>query len=263
MMKGLIIKDLMCLKKQLTVFVYVLVGVLIVSVMYVLSARYGNIARAGAEMLVENDMSEIDVKNLSSMALVFFMLLPIAVIGDMANVFEADGKAGFNKVAGAFPVPLRTRLLSRYITICALFSLGVLIDILIALVLSTLTDLISLSDFLGIIVSAASVMSIYSALVIFFCLVFGYGKEQYAQICSLGTMVLSLILLQWKSVKRILTVITESNPVAAESIDSSFIWGALDFIKEKAWILFLIAATVSILSYGASLLVAERKRGVI
>lgn len=263
MMKGLIIKDLMCLKKQLTVFVYVLVGVLIVSVMYVLSARYGNIARAGAEMLVENDMSEIDVKNLSSMALVFFMLLPIAVIGDMANVFEADGKAGFNKVAGAFPVPLRTRLLSRYITICALFSLGVLIDILIALVLSTLTDLISLSDFLGIIVSAASVMSIYSALVIFFCLVFGYGKEQYAQISSLGTMALSLILLQWKSVKRILTVITESNPAAAESIDSSFIWGALDFIKEKAWILFLIAATVSILSYGASLLVAERKRGVI
>ncbi len=96
-MKGLIIKDIMCLKKQLTIFVYVLTGVLVVSVMYVLSARFGNIALAGKELLAqsENHMSGIDVKNLGSIALIFFMFLPPVVVCDMANVFEADGKAGF------------------------------------------------------------------------------------------------------------------------------------------------------------------------
>ena len=38
-LKGLILKDLMCLKKQLKQFVFLVIGVLIVSVMYVLSAN--------------------------------------------------------------------------------------------------------------------------------------------------------------------------------------------------------------------------------
>ena len=46
-MKGLIIKDVMCLKKQLTVFIFVLIGVVAVSIMYVLSAKFGNIALLG------------------------------------------------------------------------------------------------------------------------------------------------------------------------------------------------------------------------
>ena len=50
-MKGLIIKDIMCLKKQLTVFIYVIIGVVVISVMYVLSAKFGNLALAGNEML--------------------------------------------------------------------------------------------------------------------------------------------------------------------------------------------------------------------
>jgi len=262
-MKGLIIKDMMCLKKQLTTFAYVITGVLIVSVMYVLSAKYGNIARAGQEMLASNDMSTVDVRNLGSMALVLFMLLPIATVGDVAIVFEADGKAGFCRIAGSFPISIQKRLLSRYLTIYALFAVGVLIDILIAFVLSALTDLISLGDFLGIIVSAASVMSIYSALVIVFCMMLGYGKEQYAQLLSIGTMILSLILVNLKAVKRILLIISDSDSGTYDAADSTFIWGALDFIKEKAWTLLLIAVCVSVLSYVASLTVANRKRGVI
>lgn len=106
-MKGLIIKDIMCLKKQLTTFVYVMVGVIVLSVMYVLSARYGNIALAGQEMLKGNDLTAIDVQNLGTEVLVLFMLLPIALVGNMANVFAADGKAGFYKISGALPVSLK------------------------------------------------------------------------------------------------------------------------------------------------------------
>ena len=55
-MKGLIFKDIMCLKKQFMVFCYVLIGTLAVSVMYVLSVRFGNLADINAEMFAENQM---------------------------------------------------------------------------------------------------------------------------------------------------------------------------------------------------------------
>ena len=40
-------------------------------------------------------------------------------------------------------------------------------------------------------------------------------------------------------------------------------WSALDLIKNRSWLLLLIAVVVSISSYAASLFVAERKRGVV
>lgn len=261
-MKGLIIKDLMCLKKQLMMFCYVIVGVLIVSVMYVLSAMYGNLALAGNDMLQANEMTSIDVKNLGTMALVLFMLLPIATVGDMANVFLEDGKAGFYNIAGILPISLRKRLMSRYITIYVLFGIGIVIDLVIAFLLSVLTDMITFTDFLGIIISTASVMSIYSALVIFFCLLLGYGKEQYAQIFSISMMFLGFILFNIKKVKNGLMVIADVNSQISGETNTFFIWDILDFIKEKSWVLFLIAAFVSILSYVVSLIIVERKRGV-
>ena len=262
-MKGLIIKDIMCLKKQLKTFIYVIVSVMIISVMYVFSARFGNLALAGSVMLDSNDLTFTDVKNLGSLALVLFMLLPIVSVGDMVNVFDADGKSGFYKVAGALPVSAAKRLLARYITIYALFGLGVLIDILIAIILSFLTDLISFREFLGIILSTASVMSIYSALAIFFCLLLGYGKEQYAQVFSLITMMVVFVLVKFKSLKKIMTEIENAGSGSPGNVDNSFNWGILDFIKEKAWILVLTAVGISVLSYIVSLAVIRRKRGLI
>ena len=56
-MKGLIIKDIFCLRKQLKTFTFVLIGVFVLALMYVLSARFGNIAKAGADMLMDNDLT--------------------------------------------------------------------------------------------------------------------------------------------------------------------------------------------------------------
>ena len=257
-MKGLIIKDIMCLKKQLTIFVYVLISDLIVSVMYVLSARFGNISAAGKVMLAENQMSGIDIKNLASMALVFFMLLPPATVCDMVNVFQADGKAGFYKIAGALPVSLKKRVLSKYLTIYTLFLIGGAVDILMAALLAGLTDLITFKDFFNIIVSCVSVMSIYSSLVILYCIVIGYGKEMYAQLLSIGTMLLAVILVNWNTLRKIMTAI-----ITDDIGDAVHIWRILDFIKEKSWILFIIAILTSVLSYVLTTVTAERKRGVI
>ncbi|MCR5702143.1 MAG: ABC-2 transporter permease [Lachnospiraceae bacterium] len=261
-MKGLIIKDVMCLKKQLMIFAYVLIGVLVVSVMYVLSARFGNIALAGKEMLATDQLSGIDVKNLGSIALVLFMLLPPATVCDMVNVFEADGKAGFHKVAASLPVSLRKRVLSKYLTIYTLFLIGAFVDILIAVLLSGITDLITLKDFLGIIVSSVSVMCIYSAFVIFFCILLGCGKEMYAQILSIVTMLLVVIIINFNTIKGIIISIVKSGEEDSVG-DISFIWNMLDFIKERSYVFLIAAVFNSVASFVLSWIIAERKRGVI
>ncbi len=259
-MKGLIIKDIMCLRKQLITFIYVLIAVSVISVMYVLSARYGNLALAGREMAKTGQASDLDIKNIASLSLVLFMLLPIAVIGDMVNVFQEDGKAGFNRIAGSFPVPVKKRLLSKYISIYALFLIGVVVDLVLALFLSAITDLMTFWELMGVIISAASVMSIYSALVIFFCIILGYGKEPYAQFLSLFSMMTVTVLVNYNTVKKYFIFIMTDNESILNGLSR---WRALELIKNRSWLLLLIAVIVSISSYAASLFVAERKRGVV
>ena len=88
-MKGLIIKDLMCLRKQRIIFIYTVVAVIVLSVMFVLSARFGNMALAGKEIMLESGVSDVDVRNIATMVLILFMLIPIATVGDVSTVFVA------------------------------------------------------------------------------------------------------------------------------------------------------------------------------
>ena len=264
-MKGLIYKDILCLKKQFINFCFVLIGVVIVSIMYVLSAKYGNLARAGAQMLSEpeNHLTKIDVKNLGSVALALFMLLPIAVVGDITNAFIQDGTSGFHKISGMFPVSIEKRVLARFLSIYALFAMGVLVDLCLAGILSVLTDLMTFAEFFGIIISAASVMSIFSALAIFYCFLLGYGKEQYAMLLSILTMIIFFILLNFGKVKTLCRIMSGALPEPERADGSLMMWDAFDFLKEKAWILLMAAVIVSILSYGSSLVIVKRKRGMI
>ena len=260
-MKGLIIKDIMCLRKQLTLFFFVMFGTVVISIMFVLSAKYGNIAVMGRQMLEinENGMSKIDIINLANTVMMLFMILPIACVGDMVNVFVADGKAGFNKVSCAIPLSVGKRLLARFLTIFALFGLGVAIDTLLAFILSFLTDICSFGEMFGVMVTAASVVSIYSAVLIFFCILLGYGREMYAQVFTILTIVGTFVIIRFKSIKEICIRIF----INEQGLDSDTFWKPLNFIKEKGYVFFIIACAVCILSYFCSLRIAERKRGVI
>lgn len=231
--------------------------------MFVLSARFGNIAMAGERMLADNQMTSTDVKNLGVQVLVLLMLLPIAAVGDMTNVFTADGKAGFDKVAASFPIPIRQRVLARFMTIFAMFFMSVTIDTILAAVLSALTDLLSFGEFMGIILSGASVIGIYGSLLIFFCILLGFGKESYAQIFTLLLMILMAFIAGFRTIKMLWLVITEVIPEPVREDGSSFVWNTLDLVKDKWWIFVLTAVCISILSYTLSVLTAERKRGVI
>lgn len=259
-MKGLILKDLMCLRKQRITFFYIVAVVLIVAIMYVLSAKSGNIALAGKEMMIENDMTDIDIKNLSSLALVLFMLLPIAMVGDVTSGFAADGQAGFANVSAILPLSIEKRVLSKFITILAFFGIGVFADLVIAIVISLLTDILSFQEFFGIIITCASALFIYGALICVYMFLLGYGKESYAQICSVLSIVIGLVLFHFEKAKALfISCFVEE----AEVLDVNPMEVVMGFVKNNSLKVFLVALLVGVLSYVLSVWIAKRKRGIV
>lgn len=257
-MRGLVIKDLLCLKKRILLFAYTVAGVLVLSVMFVLSARFGNIAAANQEMMLENSLSDIDIKNISTTALILFMLIPIATVGDVTAIFRMDGKAGFSNVSSILPLPVNKRVMAKFLTVFLLFGIGVAVDVAISFVLSILTDIISFADFFGIIISAASLMSIYGALVIFFCFLFGYGKEDYAILVSGAAILITAMLANIKKIKLIFTSVSAGD---SDSVD--YITDFMNFIMHKYFILLGIAVLVIAVSYFASVEIVRKKGGVV
>lgn len=257
-MKGLMIKDLMCLRKQMILFAYIVTSVLVLSVMFVLSARYGNIAAANQSMMTENNLSDLDIKNLSTMALILFMLIPIAMVGDVTTIFKMDGKAGFSGVSSILPLSAGKRVMAKYLTVLVMFGIGVSVDLIISFVLSKLTDIISFREFFGIIISAASLMIIYSTLAILFCFLFGYGKEDYAILTSCAMILITAPLVNIKKVKLIFLSVTGAN---SDSID--FMNEFMNFLKYKYFILLAIAVIVTTASYLISVEIVKRKRGIL
>ncbi|MGN0400937.1 MAG: ABC-2 transporter permease [Acetatifactor sp.] len=258
-MKGLVIKDLMCLRKQFIIFSYVVIAVLVMSIMFVLSARFGNIALANESMMAKEGMSSIDIKNLSTWTLILFMLLPVAMVGDVAALFTEDGKAGFANVSAVMPLPISKRVMAKYLTVHVMFGIGVCVDLVISFVLSLLTDIISFTEFFGIIISAASLMSIYGALVIVFCFLYGYGKENYAILCSCVLVITTAILVNLDRIKS-LFVPMEAEVGEEASISLDYF---MNFFKHRFYILLMIAIITMVISYFASLWIAKRKRGVV
>ena len=61
----------------------------------------------------------------------------------------------------------------------------------------------------------------------------------------------------------ILCTLKETLDEDAEFYTAKHAYEALELIKNRSWLLLLIAVIVSISSYAASLFVAERKRGVV
>lgn len=254
-MKGLILKDLMCLRKQRIIFSYLVVATLVLSVMFVLSAKFGNIYQASQEMITMDQIGGIAVDMIATEAILFFMLCPLAMAGEVTTVFVYDGRAEFGKVASSFPLTISKRVLAKFIAAFSMLFVGVVIDLLIAFVLSLMTDIVTFSEFFGIIISATSILLIYGGLAIFFCFCFGFGKESYAQGLAVILMVVTFALANFSKIKQFF--------IAEDGSDVDIVKNAMDALKYQYYIPLFIACLVMLLSYCCSVFVANRKRGMI
>ena len=195
----------------------------------------------------------------TNMATVFFMLLPLAVMCDFTIIFREDHKAGFANVSASLPLPIWQRVLAKYITLIVLFALGCVVDIVIGGVLACLTDTLQFVDFICVILSAVSIMSIFSCLAVFFCLLLKGGNEEHATIFSLLVMVSMLVLINIQKIKNIILMILSESDIP----DEILVPDIFGLFRNKTLILVVTAAVIMVLSYTGSYLIATRKRGVL
>ncbi|MCM1500167.1 MAG: ABC-2 transporter permease [Clostridium sp.] len=254
-MKGLLIKDFFCLKKQLINYLFIIAGVVVISVLYVLSYNFGNIHDGIVKMAASGEGAEADATQIASVALLIAMLIPIACTGDLTNLIADDEKASFYKVASSLPVSLNKRVACRFITGYLFIAIGVVVDFILTVVLSSLTDIVSFGKFCSVIAAFAAVMLMYISMVILLVYLLGKGSIAYANILPLLAGVLLYAAANFDRLKACL-IGTDENAF------SDLVHQTADFLFHKSYILCIAAVLVSAGAYFAALRIADRKRGV-
>lgn len=254
-MKGLLIKDFFCLKKQLINYGFIIVGVIVISVMFVLSYNFGNIHAGFTEMVDSGQNTGESITIIASNAMLLFMLIPIACTGDITNLVIEDEKASFYKVASALPVSVGRRVACRFMAGYLFIVLGAAVDLILSVILSSLTDVISLEKYCGVIITFASVMMVYISLFILFTYILGKGKTIYANILPLLIGLLVCICVSFNKIKAFLTDIDDNALMDLYNRTT-------DFMFYRSYILLIAAIIISGSAYFAAVYIAKRKRGV-
>lgn len=250
-MKGLIIKDFLCLKKQLSMFVMLVLMTVIVTVLFVLSSKYGNLALAKNEMLETGQIDQAGLVDAASFAVMLFLLVPIAAVTDIGSIFKEDAKAGFASIAAVMPLTIRQRVTARYFTVFSILVAGIIIDGIMCFLLSLFTDVMKFGESVNMIFAVAALIAISSGLLILFSILFGRGKEDFALVTSSLLLVVMLISVGYKRIKAFF--VDEIN----------FTGDMMNFIKTKSYIMVFVAFIIVLLCYIGSVVIAERKRGVM
>lgn len=254
-MKGLLIKDFFCLKKQLINYGFIIAGVIVISVMFVLSYNFGNIHAGFTEMVDSGQNTGESITMIASNAMLLFMLIPIACTGDITNLVIEDEKASFYKVASALPVSVGRRVACRFMAGYLFIVLGAAVDLVLSVILSSLTDVISLEKYCGVIITIASVMMVYISLFILFTYILGKGKTIYANILPLLIGLLVCICVSFNKIKAFLTD-TDDNALM------DLYNRTTDFMFHRSYLLLTAAIIISGSAYFAAVYIAKRKRGV-
>ncbi|MBD5523244.1 MAG: ABC-2 transporter permease [Lachnospiraceae bacterium] len=251
-MRGLLIKDFYCLKKQLINYGFIIVGVVVISIMFVLSYNFGNIHAGFAEMVDSSQNTEADIGQIARNAMLLFMLIPIACAADLSHLFTDDENASFYKVAAAFPVSIGKRVACRFISGYLYIAIGVAVDLIMTVILSSLTNIISFGKFCGVIVTFASLILMYVSMVILLVYFLGSGKITYANVIPLLIGISVFVFANFDKVKDFMTNVN----------DNALYDQVTEFMFHRSYIMFIAAIIVSGVAYLASVYIAGRKRGV-
>ncbi|MBD5488940.1 MAG: hypothetical protein HDR13_09135 [Lachnospiraceae bacterium] len=254
-MKGLLIKDFYCLKKQLINYVFIIVGVIVISIMFVLSYNFGNIHAGFAEMVDSGQNTEADIGQIARSSMLLFMLIPMACAADLSHLFTDDENASFYKVAAAFPVSPGKRVACRFIAGYLYIAIGVAVDLIMTIILSSLTDIISFGKFCGVIVTFSSCMLMYISMFILLVYFLGNGRITYANVIPLLIGAAVFALANFDKVKDFMTGVNDN--ALLELYDQ-----VTAFMFQRSYILFIAAIIVSGAAYLAAVYIAGRKRGV-
>lgn len=147
-MKGLILKDIYCLRTRIMTYVLTLVAALVIGILISLSSEYGNLT-LDVFMREDTSVSEDDMaayKVIISGATFLAILLPLGVGFDGIMTFHMDEKANFGDVLRTMPVKPIEIVLARFSTAYGFLLTGYVSSILIALLISPVVKVFTLGE---------------------------------------------------------------------------------------------------------------------
>ena len=147
-MKGLILKDIYCLRTRIMTYVLTLVAALVIGILISLSSEYGNmrldVMMGDAATVSEDDLAAHKV--MLGSATFLAILLPLGVGFDGIMTFHMDEKANFNDVLRTMPVKPVEIVLARFSTAYGFLLTGYVSSILIALLISPVVEVFTLAE---------------------------------------------------------------------------------------------------------------------
>lgn len=142
-MRGLYRKDLFGLKKMLYSFALISAIVFFISILCILSMRYGNL------LLARQTIGEKEFRVIFRLETIFPLLIPIAFMGEVNSCFASDEKAGFWKLVKSMPVSPGQIVLSRYLTLFTMAGIGLTVSFPGAFVIGGFSDILKMSELLA------------------------------------------------------------------------------------------------------------------
>lgn len=255
-MKGLIQKDLYCLRRGLKTFILVSIGVIAISVLFILSARYGNVAKGIEEMKIENNMGEKEFYAIYQGFIWCVLALPMSFLGIIAECFKEDKKAGFSRLLLCLPLSEGKIVGSRYISSLLLAGASLADSFLAGFFVSLVSDVFSLQKILGYILCLNAGLLVYTSLQMFLTYAFGAERADLIQ-CAPSVILLVFFIYFFQ----------ENLSGLTDAEFTAYITGIVndisDFMIHKCGLIFLIAIGCMGLSFWGSWVLFRKRRGVI
>lgn len=251
-MKGFMLKDLYCLRKQFRFFVLTTLATLYVAILFMISSEYGNVKHIVSTEELSNPATRFIM---TQFMITLAMFIPIALGERVTGCFLQDAKSGFNKVFYTVPVSNCKKVGSRYLITLIYIALGALASLIIGIFLTITVKEWTFIMTMRTLLVLVSLMIMLMSLILFGCYLLGSKRANLASggiIC--GLMIGGYITGVMKTVnyeEKDLLVFVEKMK-----------W----FLNEagiELFMIFVLALICITVSYVLSMLVINRKTGKI
>ncbi len=165
-MKGLIYKDMLLMRSKwrfliITSFLCIFVGIL-----FVISSKYGNIARLSESMAssLKTEADRAIAASLPNFIYYLILLLPMAASEAISVCFKADSDSCFPKVFYSVPLTPAEKVGSRFVTVFLCLSVGLCASTISAITVGILSDSYTVGKVLSVVLYCFCItMSFFSA----------------------------------------------------------------------------------------------------
>lgn len=245
-MKGLLFKDLCGLKKMLRAFGFACIGTLTVAILVALSSRYGNLTYI--KKVLGTDFYCLFIRAIC----VFPLLLPIAFLWQVNDCFAMDETAGFAKIEGQFPIKVTKQVGARYLLFLLFGVVSLLLSMVSAGIMSTLTDTVALLELLVY-------PTVFALALLFFCslfipIMYRFGSKISNIVMAFTVAVLLAVL--FGGLLHTIASMTEAEELLFLNTILEKIQHTESYI---GWFIFLSAFS-TILSYFFSVIIVKKNR---